>query len=522
MDSYRQGSKNAVRKRMLQRAVSCLTTDRSHATVIQSDELSETVEWFANQLPRIRELHDGENLRHATFCELEEWLAFQVVTVGTRTAAELKVLYLCGPEPLNDLSVLTELGISQHNVWAVTSSKEDHAAAVQEASDAGVSLKIHLGNLAEFFGQFNEVFDIIYFDACGPVCGGKPNTLGPLVNIFQHERLRSPGVLVTTFSQQPSDAGASRSRYVDLITSYFAPQYRGLPRFAHKNGPDPMISQLEPEVLGKFVDVNLTEMYSEFLTRFIIDLGMTLIPSCRALSMGSLARNYLPKSKAIDGVRETANDEADKDDGLPGPLRLSPGSYPLVSFLRNFSTSHPDDPVLNLLAKPKDGQRRSMAENLEIASLLSGVVEGHWKLLNAPMHKAIHTSWFDYRLRVTCDVPLPNLTINSLLGIYGRPWFPNPRQCERVSYTAKTQHMYCDLFLLDQCRSYFDWFPVLEAVPSRFNSIPFQIVARCIMDRIGRHHFTMDNHPFRGGAVVGHHELSCARFYDLADRERVQ
>jgi hypothetical protein len=156
--------------------------------------------------------------------------------------------------------------------------------------------------------------------------------------------------------------------------------------------------------------------------------------------------------------------------------------------------------------------------------MLSKVVEGHWKLLNKKMLEAIRTSWFDLELRITCDLPLPNLTINSLLGIYGRPWFANPRMSDRVTYTAKTQQMFCDLFVLDQCRSYFDWFPVVEAVPARFQSIPFQIVARSIMDQIGKHNFQTDTHPFRGSVVATANDLGnkCfSGFHEFGERETI-
>src|SRR5690606_4113778 len=113
--------------------------------------------------------------------------------------SELKVLYLCGPSPTNDLSVLLEHGINIHNVWAVTSS-EDSVAAHKELSDYNLPLKIHEGSLAEFFDIYNEVFDLIYFDACGPFMGGKPSTLHPLLWILERQRLATKGALITNYS----------------------------------------------------------------------------------------------------------------------------------------------------------------------------------------------------------------------------------------------------------------------------------------------------------------------------------
>ena len=497
MTTYRQPIKDAVRKRMLGGAVRLLSTDRSSASIVRLEELRPSVEWFAELVAETRPMDD---FREEIERELAEWSRFHQTQIGDRTPDSLKVLYLCGPEPLNDLEVLREVGINSHNVWAVTGSDEDHSKAVAEASRNRIPLKIHQGSLAEFFDQFNESFDIIYVDACGPFCGGKSKTLDPIVNIFQRERLRSPGVLITNFCQPPAD-GPARERFLDLISAYFAPRYRDLPRFAHRDGPDPVVSAYEPDRLRGFAAGRLDEFYSEFITRFIVDLAMNIIPTWRALSMGALCRNYLPTQAQTRSACDTVE------------FAFSPGSHPLVAFFRQLEQWQPNDHILNLLAKPKSKQKRKMSELLEVSSVLSRVVGDRSPLLNYKMQEVVRTSWFDYDERGTCDIPLPNLTINSLLGIYGRPWFANTRCCDRVTYQAKTQPMYCDLFALDQCRSFFDWFPVLEAVPSRFQSVPFQIVARCILDRLGRDNFTTDTHPFHGASV------KASLWYDFSDRE---
>jgi hypothetical protein len=40
--------------------------------------------------------------------------------------------YLCGPEPLNDLHVLVELGVSPHNIWGVESNEAAYRSALKE------------------------------------------------------------------------------------------------------------------------------------------------------------------------------------------------------------------------------------------------------------------------------------------------------------------------------------------------------------------------------------------------------
>jgi hypothetical protein len=82
-----------------------------------------------------------------------------------------------------------------------------------------------------------------------------------------------------------------------------------------------------------------------------------------------------------------------------------------------------------------------------------------------------------------------------------------------VSYlrnTSNVRPMYCDLFVFNQCRSFFDWFPTVQACPSRFDSVPVQIVARCLIDRLHWANYYNTAKPFRGAAIGGIGETSAA------------
>lgn len=79
--------------------------------------------------------------------------------------------------------------------------------------------------------------------------------------------------------------------------------------------------------------------------------------------------------------------------------------------------------------------------------------------------------------------------------------------------------MFTDLCVLDQCRYYYDWFPTVPQVPSRFGSHAFQILARCLLDRIWASDQSPDTHPFRGSSVAGFYGLKEAPFHTLSKRE---
>ena len=202
-----------------------------------------------------------------------------------------------------------------------------------------------------------------------------------------------------------------------------------------------------------------------------------------------------------------------------GDAVVAPSNYPLYSFINTLKKTNGDKLANQLLNSTVNGKK--IAELIGFATFSDRVIEGHWDLLSRDFQKAIRLSWFDSKFPFTCDAPMPNLVVNALIGVYGAPAFVNTRRSQRLRYTAKTNEMFCDLFVFDQCRYFFDWLPTLETFESRFSSIEFQVLARCIMDRIGRHNWSSDVHTLRGAAVASYEEVPSAGFFDFSARETV-
>jgi hypothetical protein len=167
-------------------------------------------------------------------------------------------------------------------------------------------------------------------------------------------------------------------------------------------------------------------------------------------------------------------------------------------------------------------QGASFKHLISVSELTNSVVEGNWDIVSPELLDAIRCSWFDYAARITCDIPLPNLLVNALIGTYGRPYFYNPQLSRRVKYISHVREMYCDLFVFDQCRSFFDWFPTVQACPSRFRSITFQIVARCLIDRLSWSHFYNTAKLFHGAAIGGIGETSAAKPLFIPKRQTIK
>ncbi len=506
---------------MLKSAIQALTSKRHSSELIDRKKLKITFDHFLNLIRRwFRSGTQFDELRSAAEAELSKWIEFDACCNTRRKPCELKVLYLCGPSPTNDLAVLLEHGINIHNIWAVTGSSEDSAAAHTELSDFNLALKIHEGPLVEFFEIYNEVFDLIYFDACGPFMGGKPSTLPPLLAILERQRLSTKGALITNYSAPP-DSGPARDRYVNLATAYFHPRYNDIPDVVRSSDLDPAIFAVDPELLKQFIAGHLEPVYSDLVTQLTIDLAAVIIPSLRAFSMPAFLKKHSGQQKVVRELiaRQTGKDI--RNNGLPGDRWLSPSSYPILSFIDLLEDYTPDDPLLNAL-RSHNRQGSSFKHLISVSELTRSVIEGNWDVTSPELLEAIRCSWFDYDARITCDIPLPNLLVSSLVGTYGRPYLYNPRLSRRVRYTSNIREMYCDLFVFDQCRSFFDWFPTVQACPARFRSIPFQIVARCLIDRLSWAHFYNTAKPFHFAAIGGMGETSAAKPLFIPKRQAVR
>lgn len=523
--TYQQPIKEEVRRVMLRRAVEALTTHRGRAAVVTAGEFDETLEYAISFLERYNLCRP--QLRSEATHQALDWHAFHKATVGTKRPSELRVLYLCGPEPQNDLAVLLELGVIPQNIWAIESSAKVYQHAVAQLRQLGQYIRIHHGSLETFFDATNERFDIVYVDACGALLCGHPNTVMAPLLMFHRERLAEIGALVTNFSQPPVERCES---YTQLMCNYFAPRYNDFPRALFNAGADPALAAPEPSYLLKFVRANFDDVYADFVTRFLVDLGREIVPYSRIYDNRDVRNKYFSATtelrkvlaRAIAGPPDKRDEETVEEHHARffsemGDLFLNSSGYPVFRFLQTTA----QDKSLEHFSQALFGYKlraETIWRSFPYVALLAKVIEGHWAAASPEMQAAVRQSWFDSRGGIFCDVPLPNLMINSLFGIYGHPYLPNPRLSARLHYTAKQTKMYMDLLVLDQCRYFFDYLPTIDLIPDRFRSQSFQLVVRTCLDRMGRHDFSSSSHPFHGAALAGFGDTTSGGPYDYAPR----
>jgi hypothetical protein len=121
-----------------------LTQERHKATVARLQEVSSMLsyaEWYLRKCGAPEEWLDDlpEQIRrfHALYNS----------RVGVRQPSDLRVLYLCGPEPNNDLDVLFNLGCIPENIWGVEQDKTLFGRAVAQLTTTGTPIKVHRGGL---------------------------------------------------------------------------------------------------------------------------------------------------------------------------------------------------------------------------------------------------------------------------------------------------------------------------------------------------------------------------------------
>ena len=140
----------------------------------------------------------------------------------------------------------------------------------------GMGIRLHRGELAQFFRQVPTIFDIVYLDVCGRFMGGKPNTLAPLLDALTFQRLAPLSALVTNYSEIKQDA---IDQYAALTAAYFMARYRSVPNALWETDLDPAVLAYDGKPLARFCASNIEPFYSDFITRLTVDIARYIIPN---------------------------------------------------------------------------------------------------------------------------------------------------------------------------------------------------------------------------------------------------
>lgn len=377
-ETYTQPSKVEARRQLIRAAVTNLSSARSESALVRIDEFNETLNFAMEHLARyLPPVHD---LLNSVDAEADLWRQFHSDQVGSKEPRQLKVLFLAGPEPMNDIEEFTLSGVRPENIWAVEGDKQIYKDAVHQLRAARARVKIFQGSLQSFLERSTDQFDIVYYDACGPLPGGRPNTLHPLVRLFTHGRLADLCALVTNFCAPPPEKA---TEYSELLANFFAVRYDGIPRSIRDSGFDPAETQYDPALLYTTVRGDLGGVYSDFVTRFIVELFRCLFPWWRVAGTPEFSRTFFANTDQRRTAVEKATRLPTPDFSNPdwigtflseiGDVHVNPSGYPLTTFLRR--SEH--NVLLQNLLSEKYGHAATLRDAFQLSDLLANVYEGH-------------------------------------------------------------------------------------------------------------------------------------------------
>lgn len=507
--TYTDHIKTESRERLWAHAIGVLTRDRDVSRLLRRDRFESGWKYCASTLSR----YTDQRLANE---ELADWLAFADSRYGQRSPSELRVAYLCGPEPENDLRVLAQHGVRIENVWAVEENAKAHEAALQRARGAFPSLKIYHGGFDSFVRVVRDRFDIIYLDFTAPLISPEARPYSTIHAVFDEQVLADFGVLVVNVAEPENNRDVS-----ELLAAYFAQQpYVESQALGYTDDEDATAiwyAETAPdqwgshEALTSAVSARLPEFYSGFCTQYPSIYANRVQPALRLLRVAEARRSlYARDTKVYDTASRAASDAeavvAMLTDGtLPsrpegfGPgmdFLMSPDEFPLWWFIESAREKREsNNSARKWLAEyeaklsPLDSNpyRPTRADAVRLSDLLWLIGEGYYPLASKSLLNAMVGAVRAFAGReegLFCDTPMFHLVSQLALNQLGFAHHPVQDQHWRAVYKAKKTRMFLDVHVFDQCRPMYDRLPSIALYPEHFRNLSQQFITRIGMSLV--------------------------------------
>lgn len=515
---YSEPVKLVARKEVISSAINALTVDRNKATLCRRSYVREVREELIG-----RGGYDANAAEHLKDETIDRWEAFYDSIAQSKDAATLKVAYLCGPKPENDLSVFCAAGILPENIWAFESDASLYDQAVESALGSEFPfIKVIKGGIDTFLEASPMRFDIIYLDFCGPLPSRskKQKTLLAVTRVLARHALNSPGALITNVSL-PTEAGdaSGRALLAKLVACYLYPK-----EFLEGDGDNtpegPIAEGNEFDEWLTIVTSDLENYYGQFVTRLLMDHASFISPYNRFPKKSRIYGNFFnpltPKDSTtlVDSVFHFHDDEM----GLGGDVIVDAGQYPVLwAFAtldkktnakdENYPQWVNSDPEFASLGEAFLSQLRIdtnkdalITNTCEMTfSMLGGTDQE--KYLSKPLYEAIRNYDFTEYYQF-CDFMLDHQIVELLFRQIAVPYHVNVEMTRRWTYQAKDTPMFMDLTILDECRYLYDWMPTTEMVSSGFSDLERQLAYRFALDGVSKHRRWYNPEYFHGTAII--------------------
>lgn len=429
---YDSEEKRKVREEIIPNAIHCLTEGRSTSVCVKPDYLRDL----------LKQLQANGTLSPERFQSLKKSLEIHTNITG-KDPNQLKVCFLAGDYPLEDVKVFVSNGVLDKNICVF--EKDPKIAlkardAIRE-SDEYHGIKFFAYDIITYFENYNQSFDIIYFDACGPLPAERQKTLKAIASIFQLNKLESPGALITNFSFPPEKLVESEERKQII---FVAKEY-----LQHK--------------LGTLHQTTHEQIYSDFITHQVIDLASLLGPASHILrNLKKWEEIFILQVRTFfETVRKHL---LNSDDSTSDDFNSEVMNFYLTKICRAMKEEDKRNPVCKAWLREVFPRSRGPSENLDICELLQTALlftsfTFFSKFANNATQEFLQSASTDEDKKLMAGI---------VLGAQAEPSYPVLDKVLRLKYTQSdekkkcTRQMFCDVFIFDRCRYLFDLPPTVN------------------------------------------------------------
>ena len=489
MKEYSEREKKIARNEALKFAITTLTKNRHKSTIARKSYVRDIKDYFQTN----GDQYYKEISSLLSESEIIHWESFYESIIRNKKAKELRVAYLSGPNPENDIEVLVENGIMPENIWAFESDNKTYTKAVISALKSQFPfVKIYKGSIQSYLKILPFKFDIIYLDFCGTVA----TELSVVRDIFNYQKLETLGVLITNFALPNKDNTKNtefRDNLILLAANYLFPK-SFTENYTHLGGGNRESAEchdIDPDEFFKIAKREEMTFYSQFITRILYDLPSVIIPYQRLANNESLINLFFKNFNKSSFGKDYHED------------MCSPNENALVWGLSNFFIE--EDSFKKLCNKFNaqlsiNADAKILLDKIELVRYF--ITENSQDNLHSDKLEKIRRNWKFTEKYLFCDVFLFHQLKEILIGQLTSPYYYNVDYTKRWTYKAKETDMFMDLVTYDECRYVFDWMPTLHMFEEGIADWNRQLSLRFAMDSISKQRRWYNEEFFSGTAVV--------------------
>lgn len=520
-DTYKQEIKEISRVLIWKNAVESLTAKRHDNQILNYKYIQRLWDFVFEET-----LFKHKLLDKADESILDDWRVYAKNVYGKKNPEQLKIAYLCGPEPENDLEILIDLGVRIENVYAFESDKTYFEKAIESIRHRFPTLKVYNGKIETFLISTPIKFDIIYLDFTAPLFSNTSKPFATVNTIFDYQALDELGILITN-----SCFPDKTEENMQFLESYFLNQEFCESNVFKENADDedrsdynPHVSEngyFEREQIRKYIDQNFWHAYSAFATHYPIEYSSLIQPSLRVL------RNPISNKRLFDTTKEKIDAQLDEylhqEDSYTERT-----TYPLYFFLDSLKElkTNLSNSWLIYFGTNEIGGRYSRETAIKFLYMFrESAYEKVFDLLSTTLKEAIpkiSAAIPDRHGGLFCDVPMIHLWLELAVNQLGYPYHVNVSNQKRYFYKAKTREMCIDIFTFDRCRALYDWLPMIEYYGQDLSNIERQMLTRICVDAIGKHAIYIIEKLFFGSALIGIYDKRWCGNHSFKERINVE